>query len=168
MSGWTLTTAYFPPSGRLLRSVRLPPVRGSLCLFADGLTLHSPEKSIGGECWSFGVQNDSGAVDQNTQVARLTVALGENDVGKMAILKAVAECHGVVDEKKLKRLASGESSPEERLRVPSHLRGALCEIGLHGAIAPINVMETVETQRSAWPTRSGTISSLRLLWIREP
>ena len=63
----------------------------------------------------------------------------------MAILKAVAERRGVVDEKKLGRLVSGEPLPEERLSAPSHLR-ALVEIGLYCAIAPVNVMETIETQ----------------------
>ena len=83
---------------------------------------------------------------ENVQVAKLIVALGENEAGKMAILKAIAERHGVVDKEALRKLASGEDSDEERLRVPGHLRGAMCEIGLHCAIAPINVMETPETK----------------------
>ena len=74
------------------------------------------------------------------------MARGENDAGKMAILKAVAERHSVVGMEKLRGLASGEAPDEERLCVLSHLRGALCDIGLHCAIVPINVMETVETQ----------------------
>ena len=44
------------------------------------------------------------------------------------------------------RLASGEALTQERLRLPSRLRGALCEISWHCVIAPVNVMETVETQ----------------------
>ena len=58
----------------------------------------------------------------------------------MAKLKAVAERHGVFDKEALRKLASGEASDEKLRRVPGHLRGAMCEIGLHCAIAPINVM----------------------------
>ena len=77
----------------------------------------------------------------------MIVALGENDAGKMVILKAVAERRGVFGKEEFRRLASGEASDEERLlRDPGHLRGPLCEIGLHCAIAPVNAMETVETQ----------------------
>ena len=39
----------------------------------------SQEKSVGGGCWAFGSQNGRGAVDQNVQVAKLIVALGEHD-----------------------------------------------------------------------------------------
>ena len=69
----------------------------------------------------FGAQNNSGAVDQSAQVARLIVALGENDSGKMAILKAVAKRHSISDEKELERLVSGKILLEDRLRVPTHL-----------------------------------------------
>ena len=104
------------------------------------------EESVGGGCWAFGALSIDGAAEQNDQVAKLIEALGENDAGKMAILKAVSERHGVVDKEKLRRLASDEASDGERLHIPGHLRGALCEIGLHCAIAPVNVKETVETQ----------------------
>jgi hypothetical protein len=83
---------------------------------------------------------------ENAQVAKLIVALGDSDSGKMAILKAIAERHGVVDDESLRKLASGEAPDSDRLHVPGHLRVAMCEIGLHCAMAPINVMETLETQ----------------------
>ena len=54
------------------------------------------EEFAGGRCWAFGAQNVYGAAVQSAQVAKLIVALGENDAGMMAILKAVAERHGVV------------------------------------------------------------------------
>jgi len=82
--------------------------------------------------------------DSNVQVAKLIVALGENDKGRMAILKAVAERQGIVGETALQELISGRAKPEDRLRVPSHLRVAMCEIGLHEALLPINVITTVE------------------------
>ena len=68
--------------------------------------------------WAFGAQNVNGAAEQTAQVAKLKVALGENDAGKMAILKAVAERHGAAGKEELRRLASGEASDEERLHVP--------------------------------------------------
>ena len=48
--------------------------------------------------WAFVAQSVDGPPEQNAQVAKLIVALGGNDAGKMAILKAVAERHGVVDK----------------------------------------------------------------------
>ena len=98
------------------------------------------------ESYDQGSSSVGDATDQNSQVARLIVARGENDAGKMAILKAVAEHHGVIEDKMTERLASGRALPEELLRVPSHLRAVLCEIGLHCAIALVNVIETVETK----------------------
>ena len=62
----------------------------------------------------------------------------------MAILKAVAERQGIVGSEELEKLISGNARPEDRLKVPSHLRGAMCEIGLHQAIVPINVITTIE------------------------
>ena len=58
----------------------------------------------------------------------------------------IAKRHGIVDDETLKKLASGEAPDSDRLHVPGHLRVAMCEIGLHCAMAPINVMETLETQ----------------------
>ena len=104
----------------------------------------SQEDSIGGSCWSFADSNEGSVESQNAQVAKLIVALGENDEGRMAILRAVAERQGIVGEKALQRLIGGKARPEERLKVPSHLRSALCEIGLHEALVPINVITTVE------------------------
>ena len=117
-------------------------VRENQSIPRDRAHREAQEESVGGGCWASGSQNIDGAAGQNAQVAKLIVALGGNDAGKMAIQKAVAERHGVVDEEKLKTLALDEASLEERLRIPSHLRGALCEIVLHCAIAPINAMET--------------------------
>ena len=93
----------------------------------------------GGGCFAFGAQTID---NENVQVAKLCRA-GGDEAGKMAIRKAIAERHGVIDKEAPRKLASGEVSDEERPRVPGHLRGAMCEIGLHCAIAPINVMETL-------------------------
>ena len=37
------------------------------------------------------------------------MALGDSESGKMAILKAIAERHGVADDETLRKLASGEA-----------------------------------------------------------
>ena len=76
------------------------------------------------------------------QVARLIVALGEDDSGRRAILQAIAAKQGIVSEHELDRLA--EYFADEMLRVLAHLRGALCEIGLQGTLAPINLFEIKE------------------------
>ena len=67
------------------------------------------DEFAGGGCWAFGAQNVNGAIEQNAQFAKLIGALGENDVGKMAILKAVAERHDVFGTEALRMLASGEA-----------------------------------------------------------
>ena len=100
--------------------------------------------SAGGGCCEFASHQDGHLEDQNAQVARLIVALGENDGGKMAILRAIAERQGVTEESALQKLVSGRAHPDERLKVPSHLRGALCEIGLHEALVPINIITVAD------------------------
>ena len=59
--------------------------------------------------------------NENVQVDKLIVALGENEAGKIATLKAIAERRGVVDKEVPRKLAFGEASDEERLHVPAHL-----------------------------------------------
>ena len=88
-------------------------------------------------CWAFNDPVDeSGLGGQDMQVARLIVALGEDDSGRRAILRAIAENQGITFERELDRLA--DVSADERLLVPANSQGALCEIGLQGALAPIN------------------------------
>ena len=63
---------------------------------------------------------------QNVQIARLIVALGEDDSGRRAILRAVAGMQGIVSDKALKSLYEGTT--EEKVIVPPHIHAALCEI----------------------------------------
>ena len=94
-------------------------------------------------CLSFDDPVDAdGLGGQNEQVARLIVALRDNSSSCQAILRAVAEKQGIVSERELDRLAVG--SADEKLRVPAHLRGALCEIGLQCALAPSSLFEIKE------------------------
>ena len=70
-------------------------------------------------CWAFSDPVDeSGLGGQNVQVARLIVALSEDDPGRRAILRTIAEKQGITSEHELDRLADG--SADERLRVPAH------------------------------------------------
>ena len=55
--------------------------------------------SVGGGCCGFSGQHDGHLETQNAQVAKLIVALGENDEGKMAILKAIAERQGITGKR---------------------------------------------------------------------
>ena len=51
---------------------------------------------------AFDTQNNETGVDkQNVQIARLIVALGEDDSGRRAILRAVAGMQGIVSDKAL-------------------------------------------------------------------
>ena len=113
---------------------------------AEDTAKQNQEDSVGGSCWNFRGTFDGPIADQNTQIAKLIVALGEGGEGRMAILKAVAERQGVVGEKALQRLVSGKARPDERLRVPGHLRSAMCEIGLHEALVPMNVITVLEKE----------------------
>ena len=76
------------------------------------------------------------------QVACLIVALDEKASGRRAILRAVAGKQSMFSELELDRLAG--VSADEKLRVPAHPRGALCEIWLQEALAPINLFEIKE------------------------
>ena len=96
-------------------------------------------------CWAFGSPDEQGDIaQQNLAVVRLISALGELGSGRRAVLKAIAEKQGITDKFDLDRLEDGTA--EVKLQVPSHLRAVLCEIGLHTALAPINVMTLLEDE----------------------
>ena len=70
--------------------------------------------------WAFDTPNDENGVDmQNVQIAKLIVALGEDDSGRRAIFRAVAGMQGIVSDKALKSLYEGTT--EEKLIVRSHI-----------------------------------------------
>ena len=48
-------------------------------------------------CWAFGTSHTDPATEHNEQVAKLIGALGGSTAGRRAILKAVAERHGISD-----------------------------------------------------------------------
>ena len=60
-----------------------------------------------------------GSGEQNVQVARIIVALGEDNSGRRAILLAIADKQGITSDYELGRLADG--CADERLRIPVHL-----------------------------------------------
>lgn len=96
-------------------------------------------------CWSFSDPvEDEGVRAHNSQVARLIVALGEKSSGRRAIIQAVAAEVGITDKKSIDRFANGTAHLEERIAVPTHLRQAMCDAGLHGALAPISLITAIE------------------------
>jgi hypothetical protein len=96
-------------------------------------------------CWSFGDPGEaSGVQAHNAQVAKLIVALGDESAGRRAIIQAVATKLGVTDPKTIERLANGTAHREELLNVPAHLRSAMCDAGLHAAMAPVNIITALE------------------------
>ena len=56
------------------------------------------------KCWSFDTNDKTGVDKQNVQIARLIVALGEDDPGHRAILRAVSGMQGIVSDKALESL----------------------------------------------------------------
>ena len=96
------------------------------------------------QCWEF-KEADKSIEKQNEQVARLIVALGSAKSGKLAILKAVAERLGIVDEDEMHKMMEGTS--DTKLQVPHELRPALETIGLGRSLAPINLFEILEQEQ---------------------
>ena len=87
-------------------------------------------------CRSFSDPRDTEGVNgQNAQIAKLIVAVGDND-------SAVAKRQGFASDQELDDLADGSSG--QKLCVPAHLRSALIEIGLQGALVPINLFAVRE------------------------
>jgi hypothetical protein len=95
-----------------------------------------------GQCWAFGNADDRGdEVDRhNEKIIQLIDTLGKFGAGKRAILKAVAEKQGIVDEDELERLYEGKS--EHKLRLPPSLHRALQQIGLGDRLAETNILTT--------------------------
>ena len=60
---------------------------------------------------------------QNAKNAKLIVALGDNDSGRRAILRAVAEMQSIVSDQELDDLADGSSGPEAVCSGTSQERG---------------------------------------------
>ena len=96
-----------------------------------------------GCCWSFGDGDaPSESVDaHNDQVMRMIDTLGKFGAGRRAVLKALAERAGVVDEDELERLYAGKSRLKD---VPRSMRSALVGIGLGDVLPPINVLTVRE------------------------
>ena len=97
--------------------------------------------------WSFGsTSHDCDSDVHNTQVVRLIAAMGENDSGRRAVLRAIAERQGISADHDLDMLANGEAPSDMLLRVPAHLRGPLQDIGLESALAPTSLFEVREKE----------------------
>ena len=86
---------------------------------------------------AFGSLDDDGVRDDshNLEVAKLIETLGKCGSGRRAIVKAIAERQGIVDEDQLEGLYAGSS--DVKLRVPTHLRLVLREIGLGNVLAEV-------------------------------
>ena len=79
---------------------------------------------ITANCWAFDTQNDETGVDmQNVQIARLSVALGEDDSGRRAIFRTVAGMQGIVSDNALESLYDGTT--EEKLIAAAHSSSTL-------------------------------------------
>jgi len=97
--------------------------------------------------WSYGsTDRDCDSDVHNTYVVRLIAALGENDSGRRAVLRAIAERQGISADSDLDMLADGMAPSDMLLRVPAHLRGPLQDIGLESALAPISLFEVIEKE----------------------
>ena len=93
-----------------------------------------------GSCWAFGDERSSGdASGGNDQVLRLIIALGRNGSGRRAIIKALADRQGIVDEDELEQLYSGRARLRE---VPRSMRNVLREVGLGDVLPEVNLITT--------------------------
>ena len=91
--------------------------------------------------WSFDLPAAAENVeDHNVKVLQLISILGEKDAGRNAILQALAQKQGFSQED-VEEIQSGAS--QKKLQVPAYMRGVLSDIGLAGALAPLNVMEVI-------------------------
>ena len=110
------------------------------------------------------VRRGGGGLEQHRQASKLSVTFGEDDSECRVVLRAIAEKQGITSEHELDRLADG--SPDERLRVPAHLRGALGKLGLQGALAPLNLFEIKEEDPIllAGQTWSSRLRSTQVPW----
>ena len=79
----------------------------------------------------------------NSQIVRIVELLGASGSGKRAIIKAMAEIHGIDDPEEIERMNSGESNV--KLRVPAGLRSTLRDVGLGELLAPVNLITVSET-----------------------
>ena len=102
--------------------------------------------SASGSCYAFGKPDDASVSDgdNNVQIARLIVALGETGEGRRGILRAVAGKQGIVDDDEIEALIDGTA--KHRLRVPQGLRGAMCEIGLEDTLMPVSLITSLEKE----------------------
>ena len=80
----------------------------------------------------------------NLEVAKLIETLGKCGSGRRAIVKAIAERQGIIDEDQLESLYAGSS--DVKLKVPSHLRPVLREIGLGSVLAEVNILTSSDPQ----------------------
>ena len=80
--------------------------------------------------------------EHNEQVAKIISALGDNSAGRRAVLRAVAKLPGFEDEDAVEDMLHGRS--DQKIEVPSSLRGAFNEIGLAHVMAPVNLTMVTE------------------------
>jgi len=92
-------------------------------------------------CWAFGTKSDL-ATEHNEQVARLIRGLGDSSARRRAAPTAIAKRQGCNDDGIVEDMLHGW--PDQKIDVPSGLRGAFNEIGLSHVMAPVNLMMTVE------------------------
>ena len=109
--------------------------------FGDGRGLSDGMREELREVESLCVDGEVG--EHNAQITRILSVLGESGSGRRAIIKAIAERQGIVDEGTLEELYGGKSSV--KLRVPMAMRETLRSAGLAEVIAPINLITVTET-----------------------
>ena len=106
-------------------------------------------------------RSDEGVAAATIQVAKVLSTLGQSGAGRRAIIKAVAERQGVVDEDALEEMYAGKS--DIKLKVSLALREAMCSIGLGSALAaPVNMLTTRDGDSILV---SGKTWNSRSLWI---
>jgi hypothetical protein len=88
-------------------------------------------------------EDDGDVGGHNAQVTRILGILGETGAGRRAIIKAIADRQGIVDEDIIEELYSGKS--DVKLRVPPAMRETLRDAGLADVIAPVNLITVTET-----------------------
>ena len=98
-----------------------------------------------GQCWAFGKHDGealSDASSHNEQILKVIDTLGKHGSGRRAIVRAIAEKQGIVDEDQLQLLYSG--SPGIKLKVPNALRQTLENAGFGDVLAPVNIITSAD------------------------
>ena len=79
----------------------------------------------------------------NNQVLQLIDALGKHGAGRRAVLKAIAQRQGIVDDDKLELLYAGKAKLEQ---VPRELRHSLESIGLGDVLPELNILTVLDPE----------------------